>query len=238
MRRATLGMMALGLMAAFLLSVKMLSDGLSIDDDASHRRALRTSAPTPAFAGAFMPVALDAPLSSSAASGLVVTPTADGRALVGVANFYGSSTLFEIDSRRPGLAPRWQQQLNTKAAHDWTALTLPDGRMQFVVSEYDGSASIVYELNATRPRALPNWPACQDREAACASWANSGECARNRAFMHTACAAACGQCAALSGPLVAVQALAGLGGTVYTALRSRRSTQSATPSWPPDSMEL
>jgi len=66
---------------------------------------------------------------------------------------------------------------------------------------------------------LPGWPACADESDACKSWATSGECTRNAAYMHSSCAASCGRCDQLRGPLLAVQALGGLGGTAARHVR-------------------
>jgi len=96
-------------------------------------------------------------------------------------------------------------------------IELPGHEAMFVAAEYDADRSFVYttktRTNVTG-ESVPGWPACKDTDtAACASWAASGECARNAGFMLKSCAESCGRCAGLSGPLVAVQALAGLGGT-------------------------
>lgn len=219
--RRTLGLLALAALSGFFIGVKTLSDVLNSSDDVPRSHRVSSHAPAPLFEGEFRPVLVDAPLSSSAASGLAVHQTTpDGRALIAVANFYGTSSLYEVDARQRGLAPRQCQQFATKAAHDWTTLTLLNGRVQFVAAEYDALATLVYELNVTRPRPLADWPDCHDTNAkACESWSRSGECERNAGFMHTSCAASCGQCAALSGPLVAVQSLPGSGGTSVRHMR-------------------
>jgi hypothetical protein len=203
---------------AFLAVTKRLHDALGVEN-LSH-------APTPPR-GALVPVRLDAPLASSAASGLAAV-SHGSTWLLAVANFYGSSSLYELDSTTRGLAPRLVQSFATKAAHDWEALSLPDGQVQLVAAEYDAARSLVFELNASSspltgspaPRPLAGWPDCADTDAAaCATWARAGECKRNPGFMHTSCAASCGQCAQLTGPLVAVAALPGEGGTAARHVR-------------------
>ena len=39
--------------------------------------------------------------------------------------------------------------------------------------------------------------ACQDDNSGCGSWADNGECSKNKAFMETACAESCGYCTPL-----------------------------------------
>ena len=41
---------------------------------------------------------------------------------------------------------------------------------------------------------LPTSWACQDENSGCGSWADNGECSKNKAFMETACAESCGYC--------------------------------------------
>ena len=214
---------------SFLGVVMRLNDviGHSGDGILPNRRALHRQA---AHFGRFVPVENGAELPSSAAAGLAVVPAGStSRWFVALANFYGRSSLFEIDrsgTHRPSrLAAKLRQRLATRAAHDWEAVHLPGGRIQLVATEYDAPYSLVYELNESHtgmppPRPLDGWPECADTQpSACAAWAASGECERNPGFMRTSCAAACGNCADLSGPLVAVQRLPGLGGTVARHVR-------------------
>lgn len=214
----------------FVFMVKYLSDALSGDMVPMNRREIMaTSMPCQ---HRFVPVQIAAPMPTSAASGLVVVP---GNGIhhwfLAVANFYGFSTLFSLDTSDPHLAPQKVQQFATKAAHDWEAWTLPDGRWQVAAAEYDAERSLVYEfVNASgrTSRPLVPWPSCADSDpAACAAWASSGECTRNPGFMRSSCAAACGLCAALGGPLYAVQALTGLGGTSVRHVRIPTAADSA-----------
>ena len=234
-RRRLLCLVGAVILTAFLGALKRLSDGLSSSSDGDlrdqpHLRA--RGATPPRFSSSFSPVPLSEPLFSSAASGLAVV-AADDKWLLAVANFYGSSSLFALDPRAPGLSPRLVQQFATRAAHDWEVLSLPGGRLQLVGAEYDAPRSLVYEINASQPanvpsRQLEGWPTCVDSDpAACTQWAASGECARNPSFMHASCAASCGKCAALKGPLAAVQALDGLGGTAARHIRLPASAREA-----------
>jgi hypothetical protein len=189
---------------------------------ARHKRTGRQAEEPPPERGAFVPVGLDAPMPSSAASGLAIA-TIGSHQLLALANFYGHSAVYELDATARGLAPRRVQRLATSAAHDWEVLTLPDGSVQLVCAEYDATRSLVYAAAAPDtppPVPLDGWPVCSDSdERSCANWARSGECARNVGFMSAKCPAACGQCTELRGPLVAVQALDGLGGTASRHVR-------------------
>ena len=140
-------------------------------------------------------------MPTSAASGLTVARLNDSHCLLAVANFYGDSYVYQIDTRRAGLEPRLVQSVATRAAHDWEAIELVDDggvpRTQLVSAEYDAARSLVYELNVStaaasavgdrraqsrrRLAALAGWPACVDENDACTSWAASGECSRNAA---------------------------------------------------------
>ena len=61
---------------------------------------------------------------------------------------------------------------------------------------------------------------CADSPAAiesCPGWSKAGECSRNPAFMHGTCAASCGLCADLGGPLIPVQQLRTSGASAMRA---------------------
>ena len=220
---------ALHLLGLAVLVVGLLSTLLhaQLDDGAPHssrpvhtRRALGgAAAPQQVPLGSFARVALDVPMASSAASGLAVL-VRPGSTLLALANFYGKSTLYELDD---GLRARRVQSFATAAAHDMEVAELPGGVTQFVCAEYDSKqGSLVFQLQergAIPPAALAGWPHCTDTQEGCADWASSGECSRNPGFMESSCPQACGTCAGLSGPLVAVQLLPGLGGTSARHLR-------------------
>ena len=166
-------------------------------------------------------------IAGRATSGLAVASingSHDRGSWLAVANFYGESELHALNPGAPSLGPpRRVQSFATKAAHDFEVLTTPNGRTQLVAAEYDATRSLVYEpsdATAAATAALAGWPECNDSDhAACASWSQSGECNRNPGFMHASCPMACGRCAALHGPLVAVQSLPGLGGTAARHVR-------------------
>jgi hypothetical protein len=208
--------------AIFFVVVKHLVDRV----EATHGDHKVEAPAAPPLAGSFQPVRLDSRIVSSAASGLAILPAPDSnKHFLAVANFYGSSSLYELNADAAGLAPRFMQSFSTKAAHDWEVVALPGGRLQLVAAEYDATRSLVYELNATGttlkpPEPLPGWPDCGDTDPnACANWASSGECTRNPGFMHSSCPSSCGKCNSVFGPLVAVQLLPGLGGTTARHLR-------------------
>ena len=152
---------------SFLGVVMRLNDviGHSGDGILPNRRALHRQA---AHFGRFVPVENGAELPSSAAAGLAVVPAGStSRWFVALANFYGRSSLFEIDrsgTHRPSrLAAKLRQRLATRAAHDWEAVHLPGGRIQLVATEYDAPYSLVYELNESHtgmPPPVMKFSAC------------------------------------------------------------------------------
>ena len=224
MPRCTLPMLGLALLVVGLLSIVLhaqLDDGAPHSSRPTHTgRALGgAAAPQQVPLGSFARVALDVPMASSAASGLAVLVRPEST-LLALANFYGKSTLYELDD---GLRARRVQSFATAAAHDMEVVELPGGVTQFVCAEYDSKqGSLVFQLQergAVPPAALAGWPHCTDTQEGCAGWANSGECSRNPGFMDSSCPQVCGTCAGLSGPLVAVQLLPGLGGTSARHLR-------------------
>lgn len=145
-------------------------------------------------------------LRSNAAQSLAVHVDSSGRLLLAVASFYGGETqLFELNTGRPRLEPRLLQSLSSAAAHDVELFTLQDGRLQLFVSEFEANSSAAWELGAESLRA------CYDAQAGCSGWAAAGECDKNAAFMHAACARACAACPPRSGPLGAVQEVPGRG---------------------------
>ena len=174
----------------------------------------------PSASASFVRLSLDAPIMGSAASGLGVLAGVSTTFLA-VANFWGESSLYSLDATSDGLRPRLEQRFATKAAHDWEVVphAREDATLWFA-SEYDSDHSYVYAFNRSWDGWREDWPKCADGDAErCPAWARSGECERNRAFMHGACAASCGRCEALHGPLVAVQRLDGLGGTAARSFR-------------------
>ena len=153
-----------------------------------------------------------AELDSDAASGLAAFMDAEGTSYVAIANYYGDSALYEFQPISNSL--RKLQTFLSAQAHDWEVVRLADGSTQLFLAETGADRSYIYQLNdsAASARALPDKPvyACADSPdaaASCRGWSSSGECERNPAFMHAACAASCGLCERLRGPLVALQQL-------------------------------
>ena len=153
------------------------------DADGADRRAT----------GAFVRRLLDGPgIPALAASGIAVLPgyPSAERAILAVANFWGESSLYELDGASLGLAPRLVQQFATKSAHDWEVIHgAADGGGSrdavLVAAEYEAERSLVYAINRSSgidgqgggraPRPLGGWPACADTDATqCAQWARSG----------------------------------------------------------------
>jgi hypothetical protein len=210
------------LIAGFFIGSIVLLSHLAPDTVTSWRPSARISHHRPSLESSrFVTVALDSPVATLAASGLATVLTTGGTVLLAIANFWGESVVYELDCVHQGLAPRLVQRVATKAAHDWEAVRLEGEPPILVAAEYEASRSLVYILNASHGRrssnnltALGGWPNCRDAAGSgCIGWAASGECVRNPAFMHTSCADSCGRCKALTGPLVAIQELPGLGGT-------------------------
>ena len=89
-----------------------------LHDTRKHHRKMAPNA----LQGQFVALTLDAPMPSKAASGLAVFADSTQKThILAVANFYGASTAYSIDTRRSGLAPSKLQEFNTKAAHDFEA---------------------------------------------------------------------------------------------------------------------
>ena len=114
---------------AFVLSALSLHAWLSADTIAaqSHHAAVAGGTDRAAVRrlggdGAFVRRTLDGPgIPALAASGLAILPgyPRAEMAILAVANFWGESSLYELDGASLGLAPRLVQQLATKSAHDW-----------------------------------------------------------------------------------------------------------------------
>ena len=156
---AALHLLGLAVLVVGLLSTLLhaqLDDGVSHSSRPVHtRRALGgAAAPQQVPLGSFARVALDVPMASSAASGLAVL-VRPGSTLLALANFYGKSTLYELDD---GLRARRVQSFATAAAHDMEVAELPGGVTQFVCAEYDSKqGSLVFQLQergAIPPAAL------------------------------------------------------------------------------------
>ena len=222
--------------STFLLAVIVLGSALDASG-ADHEQSRRTTVQAirqPAASGHFAKVVLDAPIMANAASGLAIARSSESssQALLAVANFYGESYAYALDTSVPGLAPRHVQSFGTKACHDWEAVTTPSGATHLIGAEYDAERSLVYQINDSAltglppPRVLEGWPTCSDSTAGCAGWAAAGECQKNPGFMLSSCAHSCDRCRQLEGPLIAVAALPGDGGTSARHVRIGRSTAS------------
>ena len=92
LRTAILGL-SFFIAASFLLTLARLIQVVGEDLESEAK-----SGPSATIVGGFVPVLLDRPISSSAASGLAVAP-----GLLGVANFYGRSALYSLNARSAGL---------------------------------------------------------------------------------------------------------------------------------------
>ena len=194
----------------------------------------------------FVKVRLDRDMQGMAASGLAaVVDDKTSTTYLAVANFWGDSLLFALNTTRQGLAPRLVQRFATKAAHDWEAIQIENQGSMLIAAEYDSERSLVYMFRdrdgvdggvdggsedaggggVSRTRssmgALEGWPACTDvaGRRSCTDWAKAGECERNPSFMLSRCSESCGRCEGLEGPLVAVQGLRGRGGTAARSFR-------------------
>ena len=167
----------------------------------------------------FVSVSSPSMMPANAASGLALLASpVSNTVIVAVANFYGGSIIYRLDTAGTTLSSTNVMELNTRAAHDFEAVDLrPNGPVMLVGAEYDGDATLVYtfvEDPNAKQATLAGWPKCDDSDGlACASWAKAGECVHNPSFMHQSCPKACGRCKALHGPVRAVQALESAGGT-------------------------
>ena len=130
------------------------------------------------------------------ASALAASPVSN-TVIVAVANFYGGSIIYRLDTAGTTLSSTNVMELNTRAAHDFEAVDLrPNGPVMLVGAEYDCDATLVYTFQEdpnAKQATLAGWPKCDDSDGlACASWAKAGECVHNPSFMHQSCPKACG----------------------------------------------